>query len=250
MQTTIQSTSSLDTQKKHQELKRHTASSDYYALLRLLLQAPNRELIGGLVQGLIFDDFKSICEELNIDRESTDEMRSLFASLHSSLDDSEETQSTLRREYTRLFSHPKKPLIPFFESTFIDAERVRSGKRSTQARLFVNPIAMAAERSYKEAGLSIGAHLNLPADCITTELEFMGYLHTQIAQALMDGDEAKVAHTNELMSDFWENHIATWIPRFSERCIEEDQTGLYSAVGAMSKLLFSYETERLAETRI
>lgn len=247
MQTTIQNDTQVDIQESQQALKKHTARADCFALVQVLLQVPNSELCNGLAQSLILCDVRAICEELDIDSSSVNEVSTLFENLQATLKKSDDHVSVLRREYTRLFSHPKKAVVPFYESLFNDAERVLAGKRSTMARHFVNPIAMAAERSYKEAGLSTGADLSIPADCITTELEFMGYLHMQAAQALIEGNEDKLTHSNNQRHDFWEQHVVSWMPRFFERCMEEDQVGLYAAVGALGKLLLSSEVEGLAQ---
>lgn len=228
------------------ELKRHTACADYYALLQLFLQPPTPETVKSYGNEHISTDFKAIAEELKMDTSLASEIESGFLESHKELAKAENPLSFIRQEYTRLYSHPVAPLIPFYEGTFADSQRVASGKRSSEARLFVNPSAVDAERLYTEAGLTVSSHATIPADSVTTEIEFIGFLHTVIAKAIIDSDDEAASLANQQLEEFCSTHAARWMPHFFERCKEESIVSLYRNVGIMGQALVDLDIEPAA----
>ena len=163
---------------QNSKIIRETALADYYAMLAVLSQFPTEDLYSGLIDGSLRQDFLSIAAELSLETKSLTEPLSELASLKEDLETGASSMMKLRREYSRLFNNPDHPVIYLYEGVFIDEELRRAGKPDTGARLFVNPAALDAERCYRQAGLKRSAKINIPADSVSTELEFMAYLYT------------------------------------------------------------------------
>ena len=221
----------------------HTAVSDCLSLLALLLQFPESELESGLSSGAIAKDVYSILKEAGFPESAAKEAGLLFDNTSVKFNSNPEAFREIRREYTRLFNHPDAPVIKLFEGVFLDDECKRKGKPSTGARLFVNPAALDAERCYRKAGLKKSSSINIPADCITTELEFLSHLHAERAKALAENDGNLLSSTESMIKEFTSIHVNKWIPRFFERCREESRHELYAAVGMLGTLIFEHKTD-------
>ncbi len=215
----------------------HTATADYYVLLTLLLQAPTAESVQHFMQSAILDDFTEIALEMQISREAITVIAQRYLELQKELSSSNDALGLVRREYTRLFSHPTKPVIKLYEGVFTDDERVRTGENSTNALLFVNPSAADAERLYKQAGFACSSEVSIPADAITTEMEFLGRLHNAIALEIIENDNERVIAAMQWLEEFHSRHSSQWFPRFFERCEGESKLTLYKLVGYLGTTL-------------
>ena len=228
---------------------RSTAAADLCSLLALLLQFPTEKTVGGLADGTLRDDIAVIAEELGAKEGPVVEALSLLDRLRTDLAEGATSIVEARREYTRLFNHPDGPAVPLYEGVFIDTERVREGKRSTGARLFVNPAALDAERCYRQAGLKRASDVNIPADCMSTELEFMAYLSMLEAQALVEQNATRVAEAAAWIGEFNRLHVEKWFSRFFERCAEESAHDLYRALGMLGRLVVHCSQAHAPERR-
>ncbi len=225
---------------------RHMASADFYDLIALLLEVPTPEGVALLARPELAEDFGAIASELGVSAERAAALTQRFAAMSESLSRHEDALGLLRREYTRLFSHPKKPVIQLYEGVFVDEELVRAGKPSTHAFLFVNPSAEEAERSYKEAGFARTHKSSVPADSVITELQFMGQLHLAAAKADIEYDAPAAAAAAARLEGFASQRIVRWVPRFFERCVEESRVELYALLGEAGGLLMEVEGFALA----
>lgn len=214
-------------------MARATAEADLCLLLALLLQFPEEKTVAGLADGAVSRDVAAIAGELDADGASIDDVLAPLGRLEADLSSGATSIVEARREYTRLFNHPDGPAVPLFEGVFIDTERLREGEPSVRPRLFVNPAALDAERCYRQAGLKRASDINIPADCISTELEFLAHLHALEAQAMACGDKEKAARAVAWLEEFRRLHVSKWFRRFFERCAEESAYDLYRAVGAL-----------------
>lgn len=220
----------------------HIAAADHYALLALLMQIPSPETIDMLLDERLVDDYRAIASELSAS-ETAEGIADRFVAMQRELALEEEPLRVLRQEYTRAFAHPRRPPIKLNEALFVDDERALAGKEISYARLYVSPAAMDAERQYARAGVRVdNSEKRISGDCITTELQFMAHLHTLAAKARLEGDETQAAQVAEWMADFKEKHVATWMPRFFERCAAETQHDYYKLVGEMGGLLMRLES--------
>lgn len=218
----------------------HTALADWYALLAFLFQPPTAETIANMQQVSLADDFRAIVSELGAQSSETDSIAERLDALKENLAVDDNALSSVRREYTRLFSHPKLPLVWPYEGVFHDSELEAQGKPTNQSRLFVNPSAADAERQYRAAGFDT-ATLRVPADSITTELEFAGLLHEKIAAALLEGDDATVEDLEAKLRKFADTHFGAWARRFFTRVSEECAHEYFELAGRMGLELMTQE---------
>lgn len=228
----------------------HTAVSDYLELLALLLQFPTPELEVGLSSETIGEDFRTISREAGYGGADVSEASE---SLQRAIGDAKgipEFTGIARREYTRLFNHPERPVIWLYEGAFLDTEKLREGEKGAGTRLFINPAALDAERCYRNAGLRKNPSINIPADCITTEIEFLSCLFARMANAIANNDEDLREATAYSLEEFVRIHVDKWFYRFFSRCVEESRCSLYTAVGMIGCLLFDpvFETRKTPRT--
>lgn len=220
---------------------REAAIADGYRLLAMLLQFPTDEVVSGLSDGSIALDIEAIAEEAGMEVSTRTALVERFTRMTSDPVSSKELFDDIRRERTRLFDHPDHPVIRLYEGVFLDEERKRAGRASTGARLFINPAALDAERCYRQAGIKRSSDINIPADCITTELEFLAHLHRARAEALADGDERRACEARGQLEEFGRIHMAKWFLRFFERCEQESRHALYNAVGTLGTALLDVD---------
>lgn len=232
-----------------QEAMNHLAAADCFTLLAMLLQPPTAESVELLKHPELAEDFASISTELGIEESERLKVAKGLAMMSANLSQSDDALGIVRREYTRLFAHPKKPVIQLYEGVFIDDELVNEGKQSTYAFLFVNPAAKRAEEAYREAGFASVLKSKVPADCITTEMQFVEQLHIMAAKAIIEGDEGAAKEAEERLARFHAERTARWIPRFFERCVEESRIDLYSLLGKVGLLFMEAELSPASKTQ-
>lgn len=226
------------------ELIRHVALADYCDLLALLLQTPTPEMIQGLINPGISEDYRSIASELKMDEAETDALCVALDDWRDVLARSEEPLSLVRREHTRLFAHPSKPVIPFYEGLFLS--RSTSDEHPENALLFVNEEASDAEKIYRRAGVECSTSMRVPPDCITTELEFCAHLHKEAARAVLDENDTACKSAEALLLDFEKQHVDKWFTAFFARCKTESRVALYSLVGSMGLALLGSNEQSIA----
>lgn len=214
-----------------------TAVADHYNLLALFLQFPADRIVAGLADGSIEADWLVICREEGLNgpdvQSAADELRAARREAESgalSFDD-------LRRDYTRLFNHPDRPAVPLYEGMFIDRVLKPENPNLRNQLLFVNAAALDAERCYRKAGLKRSPDVNVPADCMATEMEFMSHVHALKAQAIAGSDAERAAEATAWIEEFERLHLSKWGRAFFDRCTSESKTPFYRAVGLMGRAL-------------
>lgn len=240
----MQESLSIPVRTEISDIQYESAMADLYSLLVLFTQFPMQEIVDGLADGSINRDFEGIAREIGIQDKVIESISHLLHATSLELKRNSDALSELRREYSRLFNHPEAPIIRLYEGVFLDEELMRSGEASRGTRVFINPAALDAERCYRSAGLKRSGTQNIPADCISTELEFMAFLHSMKARDLIDGSERSTLNTDELIEEFTRIHILKWFMRFFERCSEESISSFYRTVGTMGVALTHSELAR------
>lgn len=230
----------LNVRDDRQVIVEHTALADLCTMLSFLLQVPTAESVEALRLESMSHDFRAIMSELGVDRDVSSIERGLD-DVHRRLAGADGALGLLRREYTRLFSHPKHPLIWLYEGVFVDAELVAQGKESTHACLFINPAAADAERYYARVGFVCSSGKRVPPDCITTQLQFLGIVHSLIAERAQGGEAKSREEAGRLLCEFWNDHPANWFDGFFDRCSRLSNEPLYRLVGDMGRELVALE---------
>lgn len=115
-------------------------------------------------------------------------------------------------EHTRLFvcGHPKT-VCPPFESAV------------TSGSLFAASCDKLADL-YRRAGLEA---TGLPPDYLGTQLECAAYLM-----------ERDCEHSQALLRELWQNHLAAWVPRFNATLQSESRLLLYRQLAGQLERMF------------
>ena len=133
----------------------------------------------------------------------------------------------MRQAYTRLFTHPKKPLAPISEMRFVDMR----DRAKIPSSVFLNEAALHAESCYRKAGFALTNETSRElGDHMGIELEFLGRSHTNLASALRERDEKSQAFWEEAIRSF-DPHMHSWAVDFFESCERNAQDPFYSLIG-------------------
>jgi TorA maturation chaperone TorD len=218
------------------KLQSALAASDMFQLLALSVHLPQKELAGGLIDGSIAEDVMALFRELGFDPQETRQVEDMLEAIGKAGESHEILVSELRQEYTRLFSHPKKPAIPIYEALFrYDNEK----QDDVRPLLFVSPAALDAERCYRKAGLKMSKEMNESGDHMGTELEFMMYLYLQKAKAIQENDEQELAKREAEIEEFNRLHLLRWAGDFFEQCKAASQDKFYHTIGEIGGLFLA-----------
>ncbi|MEA5025599.1 Chaperone protein TorD [bioreactor metagenome] len=215
------------------EIQRAISTSDLYQILAMSLHLPNTEIAQGLLAGSMAEDIIAIFQELGFSDEATKKIETVLLAIQNSQSLTEELLSDLRQEYTRLFTHPKKPEIEIYETLFLynpEESRIKPA-------LFISPAAMHAEHCYEKAGLVPSKEVNEPGDHMATEMEFMMFLHLEKAKALQADNQEELARREAEIQEFETLHLQKWAHSFFEKMASISHSDFYRALGAIGSIL-------------
>ncbi|MGS0765385.1 TorD/DmsD family molecular chaperone [Syntrophomonas curvata] len=210
-----------------QRIQTAIAASDLYQLLAISLQLPTREITAGLLDGSLAEDVLAIFDELGFPAHLQEDLKTEFSQIQQESKNQEELLSDLRKEYTRLFTHPQKSQIDIYESLFL----FNPQELGEKPLLFISPAAMDAERCYKKAGVIRSKEVNEPGDHMATEMEFMMFLYLQKAKALQEGNQTGAERREEEIREFYDVHLQKWAIDFFGRCTILSKHPFFRAVG-------------------
>lgn len=202
------------------EISRIESTADFFSLLSLLLFLPTAEIAQGIKDRTLEADMRALLDELGLKKPET-------ATLFPHDASSDDILDAMRQAYTRLFTHPKKPLVPITEMRFVDMR----DQAKIPSSAFLNKAALHAESCYRKAGFALANETSRePGDHMGIELEFLGRAHTNLASALRTRDEKS--------RGFWEGairafnpHMRSWAIDFFESCRRNAQDPFYSRIG-------------------
>lgn len=217
------------------EIQKSIAASDMYSLLSMLLHLPTEEIAAGILDGSLAEDVLAIFEELGFSDNRIETIKTKLGALQR-ISGKDELLTEMRREYTRLFAHPKKPAIDIYETLFLFQPQEGQKDKPT---LFISPAAMDAQRCYKQAGLVKSKEANEPEDHMATEMEFMAYLYMQKAKALNEDNQEGLAQRNEQIKEFSELHLRKWGIDFFDSCISSSERDVYRTFGQIGSTFMS-----------
>lgn len=220
---------------RESEYQEALAVSDIFQVLSLFLRLPSRELSVGLLDGGISEDVTAILRELGHHHEETLVIENTLQAIQSSQVNVDTFHSQLRQEYTRLFSHPRRPQIAIYETLF----RYKVDEDGEYPPLFISPAALDAERCYKKAGLAMSSEVNESGDHMSIEMEFMMYLFLEKAISIREGDEQGLARRNLEIQEFTRLHLNRWGQEFFEKCKNTSQIPVYKVIGEIGVLVLS-----------
>lgn len=216
------------------------AAADAYGLLTLLTQFPAEDAACGTANGAIASDMMEILHELGLGKEDQ-----RLAELRRAIEDLSATPyalADLRREYTRLFNHPDKPVIFMYEALYLYAKR--HGEENVELssdkapRMFVNSAALDAERCYKSSGLGVSSGTQFPPDSMYVEMEYTSKLFERIAKYTLEKSPEPRRAAQERLEEFARIHLDKWMKSFYRDCAAKSSCALYRAVGVFGRLVY------------
>ena len=115
----------------------------YEKLKSLSLRLPTEQLATGILDGSVAEDVCAIMSELDFPEDDIEKIKSNLLLLQGGLATKKELITEMRQEYTRLFTHPKKPSVDIYETVFLYNPEEENEQRPS---LFISPAAMDAEQ--------------------------------------------------------------------------------------------------------
>jgi TorA maturation chaperone TorD len=228
---------------KHQQT---AALGDYFNLLAVLLEYKAlNDVRSGILEGRVQADIQSIGCELDLNDTRINSALRLLEATRCSIKAGGCTHSRLRCEYTRLFNHPMQPTVAFYEGMFVNRTFVAAEKQAPDHELlFINQAACDADRQYKRAGVRRAECQNIPADCMATEMAFMGHLLQLETIALINGDESRLIELQQWRSEFARLHLRVWMAEFFIQLEALTIDEYFHATGLLGQVLAKLYYER------
>lgn len=218
------------------QIQRCIAASDMYRLLSMFLNLPTEEMAVGIFDGTLAEDVSQIMEELRFQDKRIETIRVKLCDLQAEISGKNELLTEMRREYTRLFTHPKQPAIDIYETLFLFIPEAGNKQKPS---LFISPAALDAERCYKQAGLQRSKEANEPGDHMATEMEFMSYLYYQKAKALNENNQEEIEQRNKQIKEFSDLHLQKWGIDFFDRCVSASESNVYQTFSQVGSIFLS-----------
>jgi TorA maturation chaperone TorD len=133
--------------------------------------------------------------------------------------------AALKGEYTRLFVGPHALKAPPWESVYITKDKMLFTKETLKVRNF-----------YRSQGFIPAEYPHVADDHIAIELDFMAQLALRLQNAAETGDDEVYRETQTASSEFLQDHLLAWIPKYLED-LQED-TALFYPQAAEALLVF------------
>ncbi len=166
--------------------------------------------------------------------------------------DAEDVLEEMEIEYTRLFAAPGTGYVPPYQSMYCDEPHdcdtalPNDGKRLDKRQLW-GDCAVAAERMYLEAGLSVTGHLRDVPDHIGLELQFMHHLCGREAEALNAGRSLAAEESVRLQMAFLETQLLPWIDRFCQAVGNAARHPFYRGMASLTSAFVISDVEELRQ---
>jgi DMSO reductase family type II enzyme chaperone len=185
------------------------ARSAIYNTLSLCFTYPDGKVCSWILEGKWIEEIKeaaSLLTEGGVEKH--------LQSLNDFLAGEREAISLeLSREYTRLFINAFPHVVaPPYGSVYMEKDGLVFGKFTSEVLRF-----------YHETGLTLKEDLHDLPDHIAHELEFMGILTAQEAQA--SGSEK--VKLEETQMNFLSRFVLPWVPSFCQKLSEKSRLGFY-----------------------
>jgi TorA maturation chaperone TorD len=176
-----------------------------FQLLSIGLTCPDKDIVEGMRDGSIYSDVFETLVSLGFSNQDdygihlSEELKSAAAG--------QNLLSSLRKEYTRLFTDPSKPAIDIYETLFLDPDRVANDFGPILVR---SPEAIDARYRYEAAGAKMA--IQDSPDNMRVECEFAGYLCYQLDVAVRNSE--KTDSWLEHLEEFKKTHLRRWFSDF------------------------------------
>lgn len=206
------------------------AYEEAFSLLAACLMFPTVELHTAMTDGSLLETFIDLDQAISgTHANSSEENNTAFTKQTTDA----LTYEMLRKEYTRLFTHPTEPQIPIYEALFLAKE---AGKEE-KPLLVVNRTAEELEKFYSQINCKPNRNEVISADHISAELAFLA----QVMHNLVEEDESEksVTSTRTMLGEYWAKHITRWMPDFFSQLAKRANLPEYVAIGLFGERIFA-----------
>lgn len=204
------------------------ACADAACLLHAFVILPTPELTATISDGSLMESMRELAAHLPLSTVDKEACMHLCEAYSPHLDGI--STDELRKDFTRLFTHPKNPLVKPFESAFDPA--VQAGESPLIA---VNKTARKLDELYARCGFCTSRKATLAGDHIAVELSFFAALIKKAAAA--NGQEQE--HLLDELQAFAEHHVFAWWGAFFDQVAQHANTSSYAFIGKFGALVFA-----------
>jgi TorA maturation chaperone TorD len=201
---------------------------------RILQQYPDPDWLDPLIHEGVFEEpafaagQSSLVEGLQLLTDWTDEVSPKLSG---------EALDTLRTDFTRLFLGPGKLILPPWESTFFNEERLIFQEQMLKVRQWYSRYGLESEKIHNE-----------PDDHIGLEMSFVAHLASVAIEAIENEDEQGFEDALNSQKRFLKEHLLRWGPKWCQRLSQDARTTFYKGVagvtlGALLDLKATFEIE-------
>lgn len=162
----------------------------------------------------------------------------------------------IRRYLRKRNTGTRQALATEYTSVFAGVKTYEGKSAIPCASLFVDGLAhFYAEQHrvvygiYKKECVRVADGVNLPADHLAFELEFLGMMGVECREALEKGDVARAMHKLEVSESFIRENILNWFDSFEEVAMNIIQTRFYRGVLRITKGWLQLDLETIADVR-
>lgn len=200
--------------------------SMYYWLKSLYITEPTVELL---------EEISKVCGGFE-DSHLSPEWERNFIGFFANLEDIKSLQKDIKVEYARLFLGPKEPVASPYESVYTTSRKQLFGESAHKVKAM-----------YKEMGVEINTHENIPEDFIGYELEFMYYLTYFTIKFIEEGNTKKIEQLINYQKIFVEEHLANWISNFTNDIVNNTTMEYFKVLGNFTKEFIVEDLNSLTE---
>jgi putative dimethyl sulfoxide reductase chaperone len=102
-------------------------------------------------------------------------------------------------------------------------------------------------KAYLQAGVDRVKEFKEPEDHIALELQFMEYLCRKTVEALEKNEKDEARKSLKLQKQFVDDHLAKWIPQFTQDILESADVDFYKGVAYVTRAFISSEKDAIAD---
>ncbi|MCD8199622.1 MAG: molecular chaperone TorD family protein [Coriobacteriaceae bacterium] len=145
------------------------------------------------------------------------------------------TRQQLAVDYARVFlgaGSYEKLKAPPYESVF-----------TSEVQLLMQEARDDAVKWYRRYGLALPEDNTTPEDHVSFEMQFMALLIERSLECLKAGDEDGFKELACAQRDFFDEHLANWLPRFADAIDQFCKTDFYHGIAALVRGLLQVEPD-------
>lgn len=219
------------------------AQAEAASLLASWVQLPTDTLRASVVDGSLLEGVGALAEAPGLFGDDAADDAMWAEALSAAQSQEPSTLEDLRRDYTRLFTHPKHSLIPIYESQY----RFALAGKTDRPLLAVNRTADALDGLYRQWGYQVDRTHAVSADHMAVELTFLAHLWDELQNVWEQEGESDVA-VREALEGYLDEHVAPWGTTFFAAVAQEAATPEYRLLGQFGQRLFAARLSLLADS--